>query len=71
VEAGRIERDLLAMLDLLEAERDARLASGHEDGGSHELTEEERAAGMALLTDLPSTSGSLRTSRRPGTWGRR
>ena len=48
LETPHVERDLLSMLDLLEAERDARLSSA--DPGPHVITEEERRSGLELLS---------------------
>jgi hypothetical protein len=49
-EPSRIERDLLRILEYLEAERDARFAEDT-DTEPPELSETEREAGMALLRD--------------------
>lgn len=49
LEAVRVEKDLLAMLDLLEAERDERLRAT--ETGPQPMTEEERAAALELLRD--------------------
>jgi hypothetical protein len=48
-EAKRIEKDLIVILEYLEAERDRKLARGA-DGAKFELTDEERALGMKFLT---------------------
>ena len=48
LETPHVERDLLAMLDALEAERDARLSAT--DPGPHVITDEERQAGLELLS---------------------
>jgi DNA primase len=50
LESPRVERDLVAILDHLEAERDKRLSAGARDK-DRTLSEEERSAGMAMLTD--------------------
>jgi DNA primase len=47
LETPHVERDLLSMLDLLEAERDARMSSS--EPGPHVITDEERQAGLELL----------------------
>ena len=49
LEAVRVEKDLLCMLDLLEAERDERLRAI--DAGPRPITEEEKAAGLEFLRD--------------------
>jgi len=49
IEAVRIERDLVAMLDALEEERDARLRSS--DTEARVMTEEEKAQALELLRD--------------------
>jgi hypothetical protein len=48
LDAPHVERDLLVMLDLLEAERDERLSSS--ESGPHVITEAERQAGLELLS---------------------
>jgi DNA primase catalytic core len=48
LETPHVERDLLAMLDALEAERDARFCDT--DPGPHIITDEERQAGLELLS---------------------
>ena len=47
LEQAHVERDLLAMLDLLEAERDERFSAS--ELVPHVMTDEEREAGLALL----------------------
>ena len=49
LEPRRIEKDLLAILEYLEAERDKRLSSADAAPARHELTEEERRLGLELL----------------------
>jgi len=49
LEAVRVEKDLLAMLDLLEAERDERLRAT--ENGPRPMTEDEKAQGLELLQD--------------------
>ena len=53
LEAVRVEKDLLAMLDLLEAERDERLRAT--ENGPRPMTEDEKAQGLELLSspELP------------------
>ena len=48
LDAVRVEKDLLAMLDLLEAERDERLKAT--EPGPKPLTDAEKEAGYSLLT---------------------
>ena len=48
LEAPHVERDLLAMLDALEAERDARLSSS--EPRPHVITDDERLTGLELLS---------------------
>ncbi|HUX22346.1 MAG TPA: CHC2 zinc finger domain-containing protein [Spirochaetia bacterium] len=48
LEAAHVERDLLAMLDLLESERDARFSDS--EPSLHVMTDDERAAGLELLS---------------------
>ena len=48
LDAPHVERDLLGMLDMLEAERDARLFSS--EPGPHIITDDERRAGLELLS---------------------
>jgi len=48
LEAPRVEKDLLFIVDYLEAERDRELLQ-QASGGHHELTDDERRAGMELL----------------------
>jgi DNA primase len=50
LEASAVEKDLLFIVDHLEAERDRELLQANPDQ-RHELTEEERKAGMELLED--------------------
>jgi DNA primase len=50
LEPRRIEKDLLSILQHLEAERDKRFASANASPARHELTDEERKLGMELLT---------------------
>ena len=47
LEAVRVEKDLLCMLDLLEAERDERLRAT--ENGPRPMTEDEKAQGLELL----------------------
>src|SRR5208337_1047001 len=49
MEPRRIEKDLLSILEYLEAERDKRLSSADVAPARHELTEEERRLGLELL----------------------
>jgi DNA primase catalytic core len=49
LEPSRIERDLVAMLEHLEGERDRMLSAV--DSKPHEMSEEERREGLALLRD--------------------
>ena len=48
VETGRIEKDLVRIVEYLEDERDKALSSGESE--EHKLTEEEKELGMELLT---------------------
>jgi DNA primase catalytic core len=48
LDAPHVERDLLVMLDLLEAERDERLSSS--ESGPHVITDDERRSGLELLS---------------------
>jgi len=50
LEPRRIEKDLLSILQHLEAERDKRFASANASPARHELTDEERQLGMELLS---------------------
>jgi 5S rRNA maturation endonuclease (ribonuclease M5) len=50
IEPRLIEKDIIRILEYLEAERDRRLAVGNRDKG-HDMTAEETALGMELLTD--------------------
>jgi len=49
LEPKRIEKDLLSILEYLEAERDKRLSSADITPVRHDLTEEERRLGLELL----------------------
>jgi len=49
LEPKRVEKDLLSILEYLEAERDKRLSSADFTPVRHELTEEERRLGLQLL----------------------
>ena len=49
LEPRRIEKNLLSILQYLEAERDKRFSSANASPARHELTEEERQLGMELL----------------------
>jgi DNA primase catalytic core len=49
LEPRRIEKDLLAVLEYLEAERDKRLAEASATPAKHQMTPEERELGLELL----------------------
>jgi len=64
LEARVVERDLIRILDHLEAERERSLTGSEEQ--KHEMSEEERASGMQLLTDADLFERIIEDTERLG-----